>query len=157
MKQKCKRCGSCCVQYEKTKASEEDIRRWVNEFRTDILQYCYGWDNECLTMVSDEEKKKLVYYLTTPKMHMEMWCNPENREDNIKLCPFLKKKRGENQFECMIEDTKPEICRNYICNPKNMMGIIKRSFEENLKEYRKKREIYPSFVRTSTFIGNPLR
>jgi Fe-S-cluster containining protein len=155
---KCERCGSCCVQLRGIwDISEEDIRRWINEFRIDILQYYNGWDDECSIMMGNGENRKLVYYLTKDKMNMEMWCDPENREDNIDLCPFLRKKRGENQFECMIEKTKPEFCRNYICNPKNMMEIVKRSFEESLREFRKKRKIYASFVRTSPFIGNPLK
>lgn len=157
MKQECERCGSCCVQYEKTAASEEDIRRWVCESRSDILLYCYGWNDTCSRMMAHGCEKQLINYLTEDKINLGMWHKPENREENLKLCPFLRKKRNMNRFECMIQGTKPEICRNYICDPKDMQLIIKRSFEENLEDYRKKRKRCPSFIRYSPFMGNPLK
>jgi len=155
MKRTCEKCGSCCLQYKEIHGIiEEDIRRWVNESRTDIMQYCYGWNDKC-HMLGDEEK--LIRYLTKPKMNMEMWCNPENREENIKLCPFLRKKYGKNKFECMIHETKPEVCSNYMCIQRDMKGIVKKSFGSNLREYRRKRKKYRSFKKTSPFIGNPLK
>lgn len=153
MKRTCEGCGSCCLQIPKLSISEEDIRRWVNECRVDILQYCYGW-NISFMILCDEEK--LIRYLNDMP-NREMWYDPRNREDAVPLCPFLRKKRGKNRLECMIQNTKPEMCRNYICNPEDMKQIIKRSFEKNLEEYRKKRKKYRSFIRTSPFIGNPLK
>jgi Fe-S-cluster containining protein len=143
MKQKCERCGSCCLQIgDIINISEEDIRRWVNEGRVDILQYCSGWNNECYDMFLWDQEE-LVRYLNEG-INMEMWFDPESG-DEVYLCPFLRKKYGRNEFECMIHDTKPEICRDYICNPKDMRKIIKKSFEKNLKEYKKKRKIYHLF------------
>ena len=134
MKNKCERCGSCCVQLEGIiNISREDIRRWIKDGRTDILQYCAGWSNGCLTF----SKKKLERHLTGG-INMEMWFDPENGDD-IFLCPFLRNKPGDQQFECIIQDTKPEICRDYFCYPKDMRQIIKKPFEENLKYYRKER------------------
>lgn len=151
MKQKCERCGSCCLQIKDiVNISEEDIRRWVNEFRVDILQYCSGWNNDCYKILGEET---LVHYLNEDT-NMEMWFDPESG-DGVYLCPFLRKKYGRNEFECMIHDSKPEICRDYICDPKDMKQIIKRPFEKNLEEYKKRRRIYRSCIGTSPFIGNP--
>lgn len=120
----------------------------------DILQYCYGWDNECYDLILWDEEG-LIRYLNEG-INMEMWFDPESGY-GVYLCPFLRKKYSKNEFECMIHDTTPEICRNYICDPKDMKRIIKRSFEKNLEEYRKKRKEYRSFRKTSPFIGNPSR
>jgi Fe-S-cluster containining protein len=85
-------------------------------------------------ILSDEEE--LIRYLNEAP-NMEMWYDPKSG-NGVCLCPFLRKKYGKNEFECMIHDTKPEMCRNYICDPKEMKQIIRRSFEKNLEEYRKK-------------------
>jgi Fe-S-cluster containining protein len=128
---KCEKCGSCCLQLKGIiNVSDEDIKRWVNENRADILQYCYGWRG------LNDAKEEVVRHLTKG-VNMEMWFDAER--DEIDLCPFLRKKYGKNEFECTIHETKPEVCRNYICNPKDMSGIIKKPFKENLEEYRKKR------------------
>ena len=154
MKPKCERCGSCCLQIERLgKISEEDIRRWVNEVRVDILQYCQGWAYiNGHEMIQSNEAGLISYLNESP--NWEMWYDPKSGNE-IHLCPFLRKKCRKNEFECMIDDTKPEMCRDYICDPRSMTQIIKKSFEKNLKEYRKKRKKYRSFIRTSPFIGNP--
>lgn len=143
IKKKCERCGSCCVQLKGIiNISGEDIKRWIKDGRMDILQYCAGWSNGCLTL----SKKRLERHLNG-SVNMEMWFDPENGND-IFLCPFLRKKPADEQFECMIQDTKPEICRDYICDPKDMRQIIKKPFEENLKYYEKERKHYHTFINT---------
>jgi Fe-S-cluster containining protein len=134
----CERCGSCCLQIHGIiNISEADIRKWVNDDRVDILQYCEGWNTDMFLWDRDE----LIRYLNEG-ISMEMWFDPKSG-DEVSLCPFLK--HSKKEFECTIQDTKPEICRKYFCDPKDMKKIIKRSFEENLKEYRKRREVL-SFV-----------
>jgi len=75
-----------------------------------------------------------------------MWFDPETGE-RIYLCPFLRKRRGKNEFECMVHDSKPAMCQDYICDPKDMKGIIKRPFEENLRDYKKRRKKYHSLFK----------
>lgn len=137
MKRRCEKCGSCCLQIPQiVDISKGDIRRWVNGSRADILQYCCGWTyNKCYDMILSDEEELIRYLNEAP--NMEMWYDPKSG-NGVCLCPFLRKKYGKNEFECMIHDTKPEMCRNYICDPKEMKQIIRRSFEKNLEEYRKK-------------------
>jgi Fe-S-cluster containining protein len=42
----------------------------------------------------------------------DLWINPETGED-ANRCPFLRKVRNENKYRCLIQDTKPEYCRQY--------------------------------------------
>lgn len=148
MERKCERCGSCCVQLgDLYNVTIQDVRRWIEERRFDILWYCCGWNDASFDMFLEFDTEGLVRYLGE-SLNMEMWFNPENG-DELRLCPFLRKTRGKRQFECLIHDTKPEICRNYICDPQNMMRIVKRSFEENLKEYKRERRRYPSHMKFS--------
>lgn len=123
----------------------EDIKRWVNQGNFLVLQYCAGWNEDCWDMLF-EEKEKLIEYLVEPITNCEMWFDPETGEQ-IFLCPFLRKERDKNGFECMIHDSKPLMCRDYVCDPKDIKGIIKRPFEENLKDYRKRRKQYPSVLK----------
>jgi hypothetical protein len=125
--------------------SLEDVERWVNQEIFLVLQYCEGWNADCWDMLF-EEKEKLIQYLVKPLTKCEMWFDPDTREQ-IFLCPFLRKRRGKNEFECMIHYSKPLMCQDYICDPKDMRGIVKRPFEENLREYRKRRRQHPSFLK----------
>ena len=138
MSRKCKRCGSCCLQIgDIINISEDDIKRWVKEGRSDILQFCAGWTKDCFKLMVWREKE-LIRYLNE-SINMEMWFNPKSGNE-ISLCPFLRKQYGKNQFKCTIHNTKPKICREYICDPKNMLRIIKKPFRENLLEYKKMRK-----------------
>lgn len=129
----CERRDSCCVQVSQINPSEEDITRWVYTCRYRILQYCNGWHEDCRLWA----KEKLISYLIKD-MNNEMWFDPKTGEE-LDVCPFLRKTRGKNMFKCTIHDTKPQTCRKYTCNPDDMKRIVKRSFRENLKTYRKKR------------------
>ncbi|MGA2309500.1 MAG: hypothetical protein ABSG57_08135 [Candidatus Bathyarchaeia archaeon] len=147
MERKCERCGSCCVQLgDLYDVTVEDIKRWVEQIKFDILWYCFAWDDACFDMLL-YDTEKLIHYLKEDA-NMEMWFSPQNG-DELSLCPFLRKAYGKNQFECWIHDTKPEICRDYLCDPKNMnpRTIVKKPFEINLKEYQKKRRRSPSHMK----------
>jgi len=138
----CERCGSCCVQYHGNDfATEEDIRRWIYELRIDILQFCDGWNERCFEHYI-EEPEKVISYLTNDSKY-EFWINLLIME-KLELCPFLRKKYGKPKFECLIYDTRPKTCREYFCESNDMKRFVKKSFEENLKEYRKKRKYYRS-------------
>jgi len=141
----CKGCGSCCLQLkDMIQIYAEDIERWVNQGFWLVLQYCYGWNEHCWDMLF-EEKEKLIEHLVE-SINCEMWFDPETGEQ-IFLCPFLKKRRGKNKFVCMIHDSKPTMCQDYICDLRDMKGIVKRPFEENLRDYRKRRKQYSSFLK----------
>lgn len=72
---------------------KEDVERWINESRNDIL--------EKLKFAGDE-KQPII----------EAWFNPKTRREYI-YCPFLKKKGSD--WSCSIHKTKPKMCRDYIC------------------------------------------
>jgi len=144
----CEKCGSCCLQLPGMKEiNAKDVERWANENAGFVLQYCQGWTyiEDCWSMLF-EQKQKLIEHLTKPLMNCDMWFDPETGEQML-LCPFLRKRRSKNQFECMIHDSEPLMCQDYICDPKDMKGIVKRPFEENLRDYRKKRKQNPSFLK----------
>jgi Fe-S-cluster containining protein len=78
------------------KANEEDISRWENEGRFDIL-----WWVSILPIFDIGEER-----------FADLWINPETGED-ANRCPFLRKVRNQNKYRCLIQDTKPEYCRQY--------------------------------------------
>ena len=129
------------------KSIYEYIKSWVNQEHWLILQYCHGWNAKCWDLLFEDEEK-LIKYLVNPIMNCEMWFDPETGEQ-IYLCPFLRKRHGRNEFECMVHDSKPKMCQDYICDPKDMKGIIKRPFEENLRDYKKRRKRYRSYKSAS--------
>jgi len=146
--QECEQCGSCCLQIECLRTiEEEDVRRWVKAHRADILHYCYGWKNNSVEFLVSEEENEVVSYFMEAR-NRDMWTNQVGYP--IKVCPFLRKKRGKNQFECLIQNTKPMMCKKYLCNPKRMMGIVKQPFEVNLKKYKKKKREYRHSVTRSS-------
>lgn len=142
----CERCGSCCLQIDNMiQIPASDVERWVNQEFWLVLQYCYGWNEKSWDMLL-EEKEKLIAHLIEPITNCEMWFDLENGEQML-LCPFLRKRRSKNQFECMIHYSKPLMCQGYICDPKDMKGIVKRPFKENLRDYRKRRKQNPSSLK----------
>ena len=92
----CKRCGSCCLNLTdafQTCATEEDVRRWEEAGRDDILK----WVDPIV--IGDT----CVY---------DIWVSPRTGDD-VSRCPWLLKVRGTDAFVCRIHDLKPELCRNY--------------------------------------------
>ena len=83
----CERCGKCCVEYIGTfGATKEDILRWRKEGRDDILAYvCFMGDD-----------------------WGDLFFHPETGEEIHDRCPFLRKIRNKNEYECMIEETKSD-------------------------------------------------
>ena len=68
----CERCGSCCLHLEEMiQIYEEDVKRWVNQEYWLILQYCFGWNEDCWDMLFENEEK-LIEHLVNPIINCEM-------------------------------------------------------------------------------------
>ena len=93
---KCKQCGNCCLRLADafcTCVSEEDVQRWVDEGRDDILRWV-------VPIVLEGEQ---IY---------DIWISPKTGDD-VERCPWLRKLPGRDKYICRIHDTKPEHCRIY--------------------------------------------
>ncbi len=93
---KCKQCGHCCLDLSDafcTCVSEEDVQKWVDEGRDDILQWV-------VPIVLEGEQ---IY---------DIWISPRTGDD-VERCPWLRKLPGKNRYICRIHDAKPEHCRIY--------------------------------------------
>lgn len=86
----CKQCGHCCLNLGAYQAcaSVEDIARWEENGRDDILE----WVNEVGPGIYD------------------IWISPRTGDD-VNRCPWLRKLPRENKYICRIQAMKPEICR----------------------------------------------
>jgi len=85
---KCIQCGHCCLNlYDSycTTAYEEDLVRWEEEGRWDILDYIEFGD---------------------------LWISPRTGEE-VTRCPWLRKLPKMKKYICRIHDTKPKHCRDY--------------------------------------------
>lgn len=90
----CQQCGKCCIEFVSGfSATENDIIRWRQEKRDDILEY--------------------VYFMDENETYGDLFFNPRTGEEIYTRCPFLRKIRNKNQYVCRIHETKPEVCRNY--------------------------------------------
>lgn len=88
----CTRCGKCCLNENymgNLFASADDVARWDDDFRFDILRYAY----------------------VMPDGTADLWIDENEREHY--RCPFLRKDRGKPTYKCCIHDTKPKPCRDY--------------------------------------------
>jgi len=86
----CMRCGNCCRTNLNAYLTDDDIKRWEREDRTDILNIL---ENECAVWAGDRlVSAKDGAYLQT--------------------CPFLIWEKGK--FTCTIYETRPKVCREYI-------------------------------------------
>jgi Fe-S-cluster containining protein len=145
---KCERCSSCCLQVDWLEVVEDDIRRWIQEERTDILMYVEGWNEWCWEnmLVRDRPEVIIDFLINGDILANEFPYDPEEKEQ-LDVCPFLRKAYGKRMFECMIHDTKPQTCKEYVCKLDDMKGIEKRSFEENYKIYKQRRRYSPSVLK----------
>ena len=84
----CIQCGHCCLNLTDafcTTTYEEDILRWMEEGRSDILEYIVAGD---------------------------LWISPRTGRDVVR-CPWLRKVPNKKKYICRIHDTKPKHCREY--------------------------------------------
>jgi len=91
----CRQCGDCCrnLIYHND-CTEEDFRRWQVLERIDILK-----------------RVKVVQHDDGPATY-RIWMNPDTGR-LLRECPWLKKSKTKNRFECSIQEIKPEFCRVY--------------------------------------------
>ena len=92
-------CGKCCFEMgAKIYATPDDIKRWMEEGRADVLRHVF------------------VYHYHDPlegeKIEGgEVWFDRHgNRLDH---CPFVEERDG--MVYCRIHETKPQQCREYKC------------------------------------------
>ena len=86
----CTQCGWCCVDLLNTfDASLEDIDRWKNEARYDILRYV-GTDGI-------------------------LFMGPETSKFVPVFCPFISFDSEKRIATCQIHYTKPDVCIDYSC------------------------------------------
>jgi Fe-S-cluster containining protein len=102
-KPQCRRCGRCCREaHGSLFATPEDLNRWQDQQRKDILSYTY-------------------IFVTG---YADLWFDPVSGEE-LARCPFLKK-MGQKKYECTIWQTRPAQCRDWWC----VLCYESRSFKE---------------------------
>ena len=95
---KCIQCGKCCFMYGcMIPASDEDLARWKRQGRRDIL--------EKVRVIRDPGTGRITA--------AECWFDPHTGREYI-YCPWIKR-IDKGKVKCMIHDTKPSYCREYIC------------------------------------------
>ncbi len=96
-KWKCMQCGQCCFMYGcMIPATDQDLERWKRQGRHDIL--------EKVRVIRDPKTGAITA--------AECWFNPFTKKEYV-YCPWIKRK-GDKVF-CLIHDTKPQYCIDYIC------------------------------------------
>ena len=98
----CTGCGKCCTHapYMGTlTADDEDLRRWEDADRYDILATAYIFD-----------------WGTGKTRFADLWMDPKTGdEDTSGICPWVKK-IGNDNWHCTIHELRPNICRSYPVN-----------------------------------------
>lgn len=89
-KKQCRRCGACCFVDMIAYVQEEDLRRWHNEGRDDILHIV---KNESGVWAGD-------HLISSRNGH------------SIERCPFLIMD-DDGLYSCTIYNTRPAVCRNF--------------------------------------------
>lgn len=90
----CNQCGKCCVIYADggLSASSKEIDNW-EENRPDIFEY-----------VRDGK----------------IWADPATGQQ-MRYCPWLEKRPGQEKYSCSIYHDRPDDCRLYPSNIDEMM------------------------------------
>jgi len=93
----CLQCGHCCLDlYDAfcTTVNIEDINRWKDEDRWDILR----WIN--------------IFEFDGEEGFGDLWISPNTGEE-VNRCPWLRKLPLKDTYKCRIHEIKPSHCRNY--------------------------------------------
>lgn len=91
----CRQCGQCCQALDyHNELAEEDVARWRELGRTDILDWVG------------------VFKTAAGEKTYRIWMTPGTMQ-LAETCPFLKKRPSENLWDCRIHDVKPGICSQY--------------------------------------------
>lgn len=115
----CTKCGHCCLNLGDaycTSCDSGDYDRWVNEKRQDILEYI-----EC----------------------GDLWFSPITG-DEVERCPWLRKVRNKEQYNCQINNTKPKHCREFPKSKRHALlcgcqgfGEVPYDHQHYFEKYRK--------------------
>jgi len=95
----CTNCGKCCTHapYMGTmSAHEEDLQRWEEAGRQDILDtaYIFEWGE-------GEDRTA------------DLWMDPKTGDEVTSgICPWVKQV-DEDNWHCTIHEVRPNVCRNY--------------------------------------------
>lgn len=92
---RCRLCGRCCRDLDyHMEVTSEDVDRWQAQGRNDILKWVG------ITKANHQA------------VHYQIWIIPGTNRF-AEVCPFLKQGITNDQWVCAIEETKPDICRQY--------------------------------------------
>lgn len=98
----CTGCGKCCINASymgSMVATAEDMQRWREEEREDILQYA----------------------IQLPHMESaDLWIHPVSGAE-LTRCPFVRK--SGPRYICKIHDTRPAVCRGHPYGHAQMIDI----------------------------------
>ena len=95
----CTECGKCCTYgpfMGTMSANEEDIQRWENAGRQDILDtaHIFSWGDNA------------------PR-NADLWMDPKTGDEiSTGICPWVKK-IDEDKWHCTIHHLRPNTCRNF--------------------------------------------
>ena len=95
----CTECGKCCTYgpfMGTMSANEEDIQRWENAGRQDILDtaHIFSWGDNA------------------PR-NADLWMDPKTGDEiSTGICPWVKK-IDEDKWHCTIHKFRPNTCRNF--------------------------------------------
>ena len=112
----CKRCGDCCrnLGYSND-CTKEDYLKWQALGRRDIMER---------VMIIKETGKETRY---------RIWLDQDTGAI-AGICPWLKPEPHEDNFFCLIQDVKPEICQEYPFTRKHaVMTDCKGEFPPSLQ------------------------
>lgn len=105
---RCMRCGRCCERWGwSLRGSPDDLVRWLNAGRHDILRHVLvtfrngNWSRG--DRVSTGDMKNIA--------SIHLWLDSNGRRVN--RCPFLERE-GNGRALCRINDFKPDVCREFM-------------------------------------------
>jgi Fe-S-cluster containining protein len=116
---KCQQCGKCCEWGGPSlSATKEDLKRWKEEGREDIIEYidfiCVNLCPKCKKGVLTEEGICVTCGLKAKEeiVGMDLWLDPVTGKE-LYRCPFLRKVRNQKKYRCAINETKPHHCKEF--------------------------------------------
>ena len=107
----CRQCGQCCLSLDyHGELTAHDVALWKDLGRDDILKWVH---------ISKRKDGGTEY---------RIWTIPGTTRV-ADVCPFLNKVSTENRWECLIQEIKPGICRQYPASRKHAFMTGCRGFE----------------------------
>lgn len=106
----CKRCGNCCLLARFGEVHEEDVRRWQEANRADILHWVR------FVPLGDGDHA------------YEVWVDPATGEQ-VDGCPWLQETPAPSQYACRIYEARPTICRHFPASRRHAREVGCRGFD----------------------------